>query len=178
MKEAFKKFFAGSSAQTTAAAETVKEVSEMTTQEKQPDAADNNTAEMAALLATATENFATLQSQFTELQTQFAQATVKLASLEAEKVAADGKAKALVQATRKEKLEAVLGTIPAASVFTSLETVDDNTFETVLNAFVANREVEAKSDMFQEKGVAAEAPSDTPEESAEMKILKAKYNQN
>ena len=118
-------------------------------------AADERIAELSASLETATTSLSVSEQRFAEMQSKFNEMTAQLSALEAEKVSLADKAKAVVQATRKEKLEVVLGTAGAAPVLASLEGADDSTFETVLSAFSVNREAEGKSKMFQEKGVAA-----------------------
>lgn len=96
------------------------------------------------------------EALMTEMQSKFEALEAQLASLETEKASLAEKAKAVVQAARKEKLEAVLGTVGAAPVLMSMEGADEATFETVLNAFSANRKAESESEMFNEQGVSAE----------------------
>lgn len=134
------------------------ESSVMTTQETQPVlAVDNKTAEMATQLATATEGLSSMTAKFSEMEAKLKEAEAKLATLGAEKASLEAKAKEAVMATRKEKMEAVLGGVESVPVLASLEKADDATFQTVLNAFAVNRKAEASSEMFTEKGVVAEA---------------------
>ncbi len=112
-------------------------------------AADDKVAELSAALAAKETLVAEMQAKMDAL-------TAQMATLETEKVSLADKAKAVVQAVRKEKLEAVLGTVGAAPVLATMEGADDTTFETVLSAFAVNREAESKSKMFQDQGVAAE----------------------
>lgn len=128
----------------------------MTTQETQPElAVDNKTAEMATQLATATESLTAMTEKFATLQADFEKATTKLEAAESEKASLAAKAKEVVMNARKEKMEAILGSVEAAPVLASLEGADDATFTTVMNAFAINRKVEANSEMFKEVGVVA-----------------------
>jgi len=129
------------------------------------NAADERIAELSASLETATTTLTATEQRFAEMQSKFDAMSAQMTALEAEKVSLADKAKAVVQAARKEKLEVVLGTVGAAPVLASLEGADDTTFETVLGAFSANREAEGKSKMFKEEGVAAEV--ETPVEEAD-----------
>lgn len=134
------------------------ESSVMTTQETQPVlAVDNKTAEMATQLAKATENMTAMTEKVASLQAELEKANAKLDAVETEKATLAQKAKEVVMASRKEKMEAVLGSAEASPVLASLEGADDATFNTVLSAFAINRKAEANSEMFQEKGVVAEA---------------------
>lgn len=141
---------------TAAEAATQEEALKMTTQEKQPAAAGIKTADMEALLATANSNFSVLQSQFSEMKAALEQATTQLSSLEGEKEAILLKAKEAVKASRKEKMEALLGTIPAAPVLAALEGSDDSAFDAMLQAFGAQSKQESQSALFTEQGAAAE----------------------
>lgn len=129
------------------------------------NAADEQIAELNTSLETANASLAANEQRFAEMQTKFDALTAQLAALETEKISLADRAKAVVQAARKEKLEAVLGTVGAAPVLATMESADDTTFETVLSAFSANREAEGKSKMFQEAGVSAEV--ETPVEEAD-----------
>jgi hypothetical protein len=169
LKELMKKVF------NPAQADQEKEVPEMTTQEQQPTAANEQLAEMAAALATATETQATMQEQMAELQSKYDLATEALAQSAEAQATLVANAKAAVLASRTASLSAVMGDVKAPLLAASLESLDDATFATVLSGYAASFEAEEKSDMFVEKGVAAEAtPVAEVEESAEMKIIKAK----
>jgi hypothetical protein len=119
-------------------------------------------AELTASLEQATAALATKEDAFVAMAAQVEKMSAALAASETAQAEFAAQAKAVVIAARKEKLEAVLGTIGAAPVLASLEGADDTTFNTVLSAFAVNREAESKSEMFQEKGVAAtvETPVD------------------
>lgn len=133
------------------------ESSVMTTQETQPElAVDNKTAEMATQLATATETMTAMNEKFAAMQADFDKVSAKLAAVEAEKAEMVNKAKEVMMASRKEKMSAVLGDVESIPVLASLESADEVTFNTVLNAFAVNRKAEANSEMFTEKGVTAE----------------------
>lgn len=140
-----------------ASAASQEESSVMTTQGTQPVlAVDNKTAEMATQLATATESLSSMSAKFAEVEAKLKEAEAQLSALGAEKASLEAKAKETLMAARKEKLQAVLGDAESAPVLASLEGADDATFNTVLNAFAVNRKAEAESEMFKEKGAAAE----------------------
>lgn len=156
MLEKFKKFL-------NVAPVTKQEESLMTTKEGQTALAAIDTAGAAAQLATATEALATSQTaiaemsaKFAELSSKFEAAQAQLADVNKEKAEAIANAKATVTATRKAKLESVLGSEKTPSVLASLETLDDESFGTVVAAMATSLDKEAKSSMFTETGVDAE----------------------
>lgn len=143
-----------------AQADSQEEVTSMTTEKDQALLATDittTTAELTAQLSTVTESLTTLQASFAELQTQLEAAQAVSAALEADKAALVAEDATKVAATRLTKLEAVLGTEKAPVMLASLSGLDEASFETVLSGMAATYEAEAKSEMFQEKGVAAEA---------------------
>ena len=157
------------------------EVEMVEPQTEQPQAAVLNTAEFSALaaqMATQSEALLSVQNNFAELTAKYEDAVAQLATIEADKAALQATAKAKVLATRQEKLEVIMGTTKAPGVAAALENLDDATFETVLGTYAASYEAEANSAMFNEVGVAAEAASSAPEESLEMKIIKAKQQKS
>jgi len=135
-------------------------------------AADDKTVELSAAL-TAKE------TQLAEMQEKFAEMEAKLNAIETEKASLAAHAKAVVAASRKEKLEAVLGTEGAAPVLATLENADDATFNTMYAAFSANMDVESKSKMFKEEGVAAEVKTPVEEADTATRLaakIAAQYN--
>lgn len=133
------------------------EVPEMTTQEQQPTAANEQLAEMAAALATATEAQAAMQEQMAALQSKYDLATAALAQSAEAQATLIANAKAAVMTARTEKLSAIMGDVQGPKTAASLESLDDEAFAVVLSSYAANFEAESKSEMFSEKGVAAEA---------------------
>lgn len=153
LKELMKKVF------NPAQAETQEEVVTMATQEDQTAKldTDDNTAELTAQLSTVTESLTTLQAQFAELNTKYEAATAALAQSAEAQATLVANAKAAVLADRTDKLSAIMGDVKGPQMAASLESLDDTTFATVLSGYAASFEAEEKSEMFTEKGVAAEA---------------------
>lgn len=170
LKEYLKKVF------NPAQAESQEEVVTMTQATEQPVAAADNTAvtEMVAQLASQTEQLTALQAELAAVQSQYDLATAALAQSAEAQATLVANAKAAVLQSRTASLSALMGDVKAPLLAASLETLDDATFATVLSGYAASFAAEEKSDMFVEKGVAAEAtPVAEVEESAEMKIIKA-----
>lgn len=158
-----------------AQAETQEEIISMTTEENQVAAmAADNTAELTAKLETVTEAMTTLQASFAELSQKYEAASAALAQSAEAQATLVANAKATVLQARTASLSAVMGDVKGPLLAASLESLDDATFATVLSGYAVSFEAEAKSEMFNEVGVAAEAKPVVVEESAEMKIIKAK----
>lgn len=134
--------------------------------------AEAQTQELSTALATAVKAVESADAKVAELQ-----ALVDAAAAEkADMVAKAAEAKA---AARKEKIVAAVGTDRAEAVAAATEGLADAAFDAVLSAMTTSTTVEAKSQMFTEVGVAAEADvaavAAAAEESPEMKILRAIY---
>lgn len=170
LKEYLKKVF------NPASAETQEEIISMTTEENQVAAmAADNTAELTATLNTVTEAMATLQADFAEMKTNYEAAQAALSASAEAQATMVAQAKAKVMTERTASLSAVMGDVKGPMLAASLESLDDATFATVLSGYAASFKAEEKSEMFNEVGVAAEATQvEAVEESAEMKIIKAK----
>jgi hypothetical protein len=157
LKEYLKKVFS-SQEDNTAPAETLEEVISMITEKDQAAlVTDNTTADLTAQLSIVTESLTTLQADFAELKTNYEAAQVALSASADAQATLVANAKAKVMAERTASLTAVMGDVKGAQMATSLETLDDSTFATVLSGYVASFEAEEKSEMFTEKGTAAEA---------------------
>lgn len=135
--------------------------------EKEPEMAQEEmqapmlAVDRTAELELAQASLADVQTKYAELSAQLEEAQAALAAIEAEKAEMVAQAAAKVQATRQEKLEAIMGTEKAPGVAAALENLDDATFETVLGTYAASYDAEAKSPMFSEAGVSAEvAPTE------------------
>lgn len=152
MLDKFKKYFSAKVDNTPASAETQKEV-EMTVEEKATADA------MAAQLKAQAADIEALTEMLGELSTKFAAANEALLTAEKSKadLVADVAAKKL--AARKEKVVAIAGTEKAEAFMANAESFSDEQFEAVVGLMAASFEAEAKSPMFNEKGVAAEAPA-------------------
>lgn len=107
---------------------------------------------------------------------QVASLTTALAEATAEKTAAVEAAAAQKLAARKEKIVALVGEINVDAMLQVTTDMDDQRFETFIAAIGGVQVREAKSPLFNEVGATTdvEVPST---ESAEMKLLKAKYPQ-
>jgi chromosome segregation ATPase len=175
MLKHLQKFFAGSPAQPSASAEQQEEVVDMTTQtEATASAADTKIAELSASLATATDAIAANETKLSEVLAQLEAAHATLAAIESDKASLIAKAVEAKNLTRKEKVEATLGTDKAESVLAATASLDDAAFDAVLSAFSANFEAEANSPSFQEKGITADKEVDVKPSHFKQFINKAK----
>lgn len=151
LKEYLKKVF------NPAQAETQEEVISMTTEKDQAAlVTDNTTADLTAQLSTVTESLASLQAEFAEMKTNYEAAQAALSASADAQATLVAQAKAKVTAERTASLSAVMGDAKGAQMAASLESLDDATFATVLSGYAASFEAEEKTEMFTEKGVAAE----------------------
>ena len=159
-----------------AQATTEKVVTDMTTEKDQVAlATDTTTAELTAQLSTVTEAMTTLQAQFAELTNKYMAAEAALAASADAQAMLVAQAAAAKLATRSTSLSAIMGDVKGPATAAKLEALDDTSFAVVLDSYAASYAAEEKSEMFVEKGVAAEAtPVAEVEESAEMKLIKAK----
>lgn len=153
-----------------------KEVS-MTVEEGQLVAADNNTAELTALLATATQALADSQSKYVELATELATLQAAFKSAEGAQAALVADAKAKVLAARKEKIVAAVGTGKADALLTATESLEDAAFNAVVSAMAGSVDAEANTNLFKEVGVDAQADATqvTEADNETAKLLAAKY---
>lgn len=159
MLKNLQKFFTGNTVQPSASAEQEKEVVNMTTTPEATAllAADNTIAELSAKLLAVTESLAKNEEAFKELTAKFenAQATLNASEKAKEELAA--KAAEVKAATRKEKVEAAVGTDKAPALLTATESLDDEAFGAIVASLTVNLDAESKSLMFTEKGVASDA---------------------
>jgi len=136
-----------------------------------------------------------LQTQFTNVQSNLENAVITITELTSEKenllaqlaelteankeLAEKAKSiedKALEEklASRKAKLESVVGSDKAAATFEAIKGLEDVTFDAVIAAMSASFEKESTSELFKETGLSGE-PAPANEMSLEEKILRAKY---
>jgi septal ring factor EnvC (AmiA/AmiB activator) len=149
-------------------------------------------AEFDSYKETAEQLTSVLQAENTELKEALAETLEQVESLkstveslksfaeglEAAKAEAAKKAEELRMAARKEKLEAVAGSVKADALMAVAGNLDDAAFEAVVEALATSLATEANSAMFRESGVTGGEvdPSRAPTpESAEMQILREKY---
>lgn len=144
--------------------------------------------ELAAQLAVATEALASqseaLQAVSTKLSTltglyEASQAALVAAEASQASLVAEAKHKRL--SARKEAVVAAVGTSKADALMTATETLDDAAFNAIVGAMTVNMEVEASTPAFNEVGQTGKVDTNLVadagrKESAEMKILKTKFN--
>lgn len=108
-------------------------------------------------------------SALAEMTGKYEAAVAQLAAIAADKAAAK-------LAARKAAVEAAIGTEKADALLLATQGLEDAAFDNVVSALVGSVDAEAKTDLFQEVGVTAEADaSKIVAESAEMRILKQQY---
>lgn len=141
-----------------AQATTEEVVTNMTTEKDQAAlVTDNTTADLTAQLSNVTEAMTALQAQFAEMSTKYALAEAALAASADAQATLVASAKAAVLQSRTASLSAIMGDVKGPLLAASLESLNDETFATVLSGYTASFEAEASSDEFKEIGVAAEA---------------------
>lgn len=174
MKSALRKFF------NTAKADNKEEATNMATKDGQAEmTADNKTAELQALLESATTTLAATQGKLAEMTALHEAAQVALK--DAEDVKAN-MAKEAAQAkfdTRKAVVVASVGTARADALMKATESLDDVSFKAVVDAMAGSFEAEAQTAAFKEVGKST--PEDAAQvaakqdDSEEAKALRAKY---
>lgn len=120
-------------------------------------AAPNETADLAVQLASQVSAFSELQSKFSELSAKYEAAQASLAALEATKEDLVAKAAQDKLAAREKSLVDAIGTLKAKEMLSTLSVLDDASFDAVVSTMKVNLDAEAKSELFTEKGVTAEA---------------------
>ena len=147
-----------------ASADQEKEVIDMTTtHEANAQAAAATIAELTASLEQANATLASKDSVFAEMTSKIEQMTAALAASETATAELAAQAEAKVQSERTAKLAVVIGTVKAPEMTASLKGLDDAAFDLVVSSMSANLTEEAKSAMFTETGVAAEAAAPAEE---------------
>lgn len=133
-------------------------------------------ASAALELATATANLETALTAVQEADARVVEMQAALDAVAAEQEKALAAAEAAKLQTRKEKIEATVGSEKADALMTATTGLDDTAFDAVLAAMTTASTNEAKSKMFTERGAAAEVDANKVVElSAEMKLLQDKY---
>lgn len=165
MNKAFKKFFAVNSAQPSASAEQEKEDVNMSTKPEATAllAADTKIAELSASLLAATESLAKNEEAFKQLNMKFEKAQAALDATEKAQEELVAKTAAAKAATRKEKVEAAVGTAKSPALLAATASLDDESFSAIVASLSTNLESESKSLMFTEKGVSSDAKSTSEE---------------
>lgn len=136
-------------------------------------AAETKAAELTVALEAAATTLAEKEAAFAALNNKYTAAEAALAASAEAQAMLVSQAKAAVMATRTASLSAIMGDVQGPKTAASLEALADEAFAVVLSSYAANFKAEAES--FKEVGVGADAaPVAVVEESAEMKIIKAK----
>lgn len=179
MKSALKKFFNTASADNKEGAET------MATKEGQTEmAAENKTAELQALLESATTTLSATQSKLSEMTALYESAKSSLKGFEDANAALVAEANQKRLDARRAKVEASVGTSKAPALLAATESLDDAAFEAIVSAMSTNLDAEASTESFKEVGSSAPedktlyVPVKEGEETLEAKNLKAKYQSN
>lgn len=129
------------------------------------DAAVADKNEALEKLTATQEQLSAKEKELQELQASLTEVNSKLESVEKE-----NQEKMLSQ--RKEKLTEVLAEDQVDSVFEAVKGLDEIAFNTILSGYKASSEQLEKSEMFQEKGVDAQAAKSEEEVSSVMNLIK------
>lgn len=105
-----------------------------------------------AELTSVKEAHTTLLVAFTEKETLLSAALQEVAQMKESVASAEAAAVAVKMDSRKSKLAAVMSADKVEAVSTSLSSLDDSAFETVLSGFAAQKQALEASDMFTELG--------------------------
>lgn len=108
--------------------------------------------EQLAEFSSVKEAHTTLLAAFTEKETLLSAALQEVAQMKEAVASAEAAAVAVKMDTRKSKLAAVMSADKVEAVSTSLSSLDDGAFETVLSGFAAQKQALEASDMFTELG--------------------------
>lgn len=119
-----------------------------------------------AELTSVKETLVTLQSAFTEKETLLSAALQEVAQMKEAVASAEAAAVAVKMDARKSKLAAVMSADKVEAVSTSLSSLDDSAFETVLSGFAAQKQALESSDMFTELGDQGAQVEDQPSSKA------------
>jgi hypothetical protein len=137
-------------------------------------------ASVAEMAGTFEATVAGLQSQLDAALASVATLTTALEAVVAEKAEMIAAAGITKMTARKEKVVAAIGELKADALMMATGGLDDAAFEAVVSALAGSVEAEAATDMFKEVGASATADVSkvVAGESAEMRLLKAKYPPN
>lgn len=140
---------------------------------------------------------AVMQEQLAGKESELSNVVAKVVTLEAEKAALEQALATAIEhaqaleastkefadkqladklAVRKQLIVDIVGEAKADATFEAVKELEDGAFDTVVNALSLSIEKEAKSDMFTEKGVSAEADENKVTMTAEERILRQKFN--
>lgn len=154
-----------------------------------PSQAASAAPELAAQLASSMEALASqaealqaVTDKLTEMSALYEVANAALAKANIAQAALVAEAAQKRLAARKTTIVASIGTDKADALLAATEALDDKAFNAVVNAMGMSFENEASSSLFKEVGVTAKTDASAvvtqPEESAEHKLLVAKYQKS
>lgn len=126
-------------------------------------------AELQSQLTAANEQlaeFSSVKEALTLLQTSVAEKETALAEAMAEVAQMKAATETMKMDTRKSKLAAVMSADKVEAVSTSLSSLDDSAFETVLSGFAAQKQALEASEMFTEIGDQGAQVEDQPSSKA------------
>lgn len=129
-----------------------------------------------AELATIVAKVVTLEAEKAALEQALSTAIEHAQALEASTKEFADKQLADKLAVRKQLIVDIVGEAKADATFEAVKELEDGAFDTVVNALSLSIEKEAKSEMFTEKGVSAEADENKVTMTAEERILRQKFN--
>ena len=122
--------------------------------------------EQLAEFTSVKEAHTTLLAAFTEKETLLSAALQEVAQMKEAVASAEAAAVAVKMDARKSKLAAVMSADKVDAVSTSLASLDDSAFETVLSGFAAQKQALEASDMFTEIGDQGAQVEDQPSSKA------------
>ena len=124
------------------------DMSQLTELQAQLESAQTQIAELTSVK----EAHTTLLAAFTEKETLLSAALQEVAQMKEAVASAEAAAVAVKMDSRKSKLAAVMSADKVDAVSTSLASLDDSAFETVLSGFAAQKQALEASDLFNEIG--------------------------
>jgi len=135
---------------------TTQEEVDMTAKEGQPElVVDNKNADLTAQLESATSQLTAIQAENAQMIAELNTLKTAFSAIEKEKADVLAKAMADKAQARRERVEATLGSAKSEEVLAATANLDDASFEAIVGAFANSFEAEAKSEVFQEKGLTA-----------------------
>jgi len=126
--------------------------------------AEAKVLEMSTQLEASLSNVASLTSQLAEAKSSLEKYAELAAQAEAAQAEMIAQAVAAKNEARMSQLSHAVGDVKAAALFGSFGNVDDASFAVLVESMQMNLDKEAKSEMFQEKGVEAAEASASPDD--------------
>lgn len=153
-----------------------KEMSNM--KQEKPEMVAELEAAKASLISQAADMQA-LTELVEEMSAKFNEVKAALEASEAAKTALIAEAKQKRLEVRTAAVEASVGTTKSAALLAATDALDDEAFNSIVNAMATSFDKESKSSLFKEVGASGSADTSEvvrdAEESEEAKLLKKKY---